>query len=237
MTDIAGISRIRELTRVLDHGRNTGQDELDRVARELTGSKNHYRPRDKTERLPLFDETGRPLGTTAPRWICHLLALRHRCVHILLVWKSPAMGDALVLQIRNWDKDDSPGQADISVGGHMTAAGSAEAEAAAFREMLEETGLTQEDLVGVLVKTGGYAHDESRPNDNFFNSEWRDVYIARIDPARFSRIHFQDGEVAGMLLVPLTGADRLLKQDHLPMASALVKSLPVCLEFLKNRAQ
>jgi hypothetical protein len=181
-------SRLDELRQLLSHGEGISQAKLNEIAVELETEKARLRPNDKTEPLPLFDTHGKPLGTTAPRWICHLLALRHRCAHILLLWKSPALGEALVLQIRDWNKDDSPGQIDISVGGHMKAGESTASEDTALAEMLEETGLTVNDLEGELRSVGGYAFDESRPEENFWNSEWRDVYVARVKQDRFGSI-------------------------------------------------
>ena len=158
--------RIDKLRSTLAHGEGVSQEQLDEIAKELTPRKDKLRPKDKTEVLPLFDAHGNPLGTTAPRWICHLLALRHRCAHILLLWRSPALGDMLVLQIRAWGKDDSPGHVDISVGGHMSIKDSSSAKQTAFTEMLEETGLMPEDLQGDLEHVGGYPFDKPRPEDN-----------------------------------------------------------------------
>ncbi len=229
-------SRIKELRGTLTHGEGVPQEQLNEIAEELTPYKDELRPKDKTEVLPLFDTHGNPLGTTAPRWICHLLALRHRCAHILLLWISPALGDALVLQVRDWEKDDSPGRIDISVGGHMTSHRSEAAEDTAFAEMLEETGLTREDLDGPLHPVGGYPFDGSRPGENFWNSEWRDVYVGHVQQDRFGRIRFPDGEVAAVVLVPVTHARRLLRQDVIPLASALQESLPKCLESMEKIA-
>lgn len=227
-------THLEELRLVLSHGEGISQDSLNKIASELETEKARLRPNDKTEPLPLFDTHGKPLGTTAPRWICHLLALRHRCAHILLLWKSPALGEVLVLQIRDWNKDDSPGHIDISVGGHMKASEAASAEDTAFTEMLEETGLTRDDLEGALQWVGGYSFDESRHEEGFWNSEWRDVYVARVKQDRFGRIRFPDGEVAGVVVIELRKANRLLEQVSIPMASALRGSLPKCLESLQK---
>jgi hypothetical protein len=187
------MDRIRQLRVSLAHGKAVPQSQLDTVVAELAPMKPSLRPGDKVEPLPLYDETGQCIGTQAPGWLCHVSDLRHRCAHVLLVWRSPTMGDALVLQIRNWDKDDSPGRVDISVGGHMTVADST-AEEAALAKMVQETGLLTNDLEGPLEYVGGYAFDEERPSDNFFNSEWRDVYVAKVRHDRFGAIQFPDGE-------------------------------------------
>ena len=224
--------RIEELRSSLAHGKGISQQQVNEVAAELNPAKELFRPTDKNEALPLFDDQGQQLSTTAP--LCHLLALRHRCVHILLLWNSPAMGDVLVLQIRDWQKDDSPGHLDISVGGHMTSCGSSAAEDTAFSEMLEETGLTSEDLEEPLKPVGGYPFDECRPKENFHNSEWRDVYIGRLSADAIGKVRFPDGEVAGVVLVPISDAGSLLEQEKVPMASALRKSLPKCLGVLEH---
>jgi len=106
-----------------------------------------------------------------------------------------------------------------------------EAENAALAEMLQETNLTIDDLEGHrLYPVGGYPFDEDpRPAENFYNSEWRDVYVGYVKPDRLERVKFPDGEVAGVMLVPLKEAKQLLQQQILPMASALTESLPVCL--------
>ncbi len=235
MRYVVNDSRIDQLRHQLRHGQGITQEELDRVSAELAPAKDKLRSIDNTEALPLFDRQGRELGTTAPRWICHLLALRHRCSHILMIWRSPSLGDVLLLQIRDWSKDDSPGHVDISVGGHMTSQRSSSQEYTAFAEMLEETGLDPSDLDGQLQPVGGYAFDESRVEDNFHNSEWRDVYVARVRQDRFGKICFPDGEVAGLVLVPLSHARQFLGQATIPMASALKESLPSCLQLLERR--
>ncbi len=232
MTHTIDDSRIEELRDKLVHGEGIGQQELSAIVAELTPAKDDFRPKDKMELLPLFDRGGHRLGTTAPRWICHLLALRHRCAHILIIWKNPVLEDVLVLQIRDWNKDDSPGHVDISVGGHMITEDSNSAEDTAFAEMLQETGLTPSDLDTPLEHVGGYPFDESCPNKKFYNSEWRDVYIGRVKQESFGKIRFPDGEVAALVLVPLRDAQKLLRQDIIPMASALAKSLPKCIEYL-----
>ncbi len=233
MAQLIHASDIAALRGSLYNGRDTSQPELDRLAEqlELAGAKQKFRPIDKVEPLPLFSERGEALGTTAPRWMCHLLALRHRCAHILLLWRSPSLGDTLVLQIRDWSKDDSPGQLDISVGGHMTQPDSGSAQDTALTEMFQELSLAPSDLEGTFKNVGGYSFDEERPQEHFFNSEWRDIYIGNLREAAISKICFPDGEVAGLVLVPLRDAARLLDQSNIPIASALKASLPRCLEM------
>jgi len=238
------MTRLWELQDLVQHGEALDQAQLDRVIQELTPQKSSIRPKDKDEPLPLITSAGEATGAEAPRWICHALGLRHRCAHVLLIWRSGTMGDVLILQIRSWSKDDSPGKLDITVGGHMTAI-EKDVEKAALTEMLQEVGLDLDDLVDrKLHLVDGYPFDEEpRPAENFFNSEWRDVFIGFVRDESFGKIHFPDGEVAGVALFPSTEAAGLLRQEQvitkvvLQVASALKHSLPRCLEYLNQGKQ
>lgn len=111
----------------------------------------------ETESLVLVDGLGRRLEPVrqAPRWLCHLLALRHRAVHVLMSWDSPKLGRMFVCQVRSWTKRDYPGFIDISVGGHVV--GLADPRQSALAEMQEEMGVGPSDLVaGELTLVGGY---------------------------------------------------------------------------------
>ena len=227
---------LERLRAELNHGSDVSQARLDSIAAALAPAKAALRPTDKSESLPLFSIEGRPLGTTAPRWLCHLLALRHCCAHVMLEWRSPTLGDVVVLQMRAFEKDDSPGRIDISVGGHMTE-NRLDSTAAAMAEMLEETGLTLADLEEVPRLIASYAYDEAREADKFWNHEWRDVYIARMKEDAIKRIHFSDGEVAAVVLVGLSDASRMLRQTVVPLASALKESLPRCLAWLSRQSR
>ncbi len=226
-----------KLREELSHGEEIQQNRIDQVVFELNPFKYQLKPDDKAELLPLIDSHGKSLGTMAPRWICHLLGLRHRCAHILLLWKSPALGDTMILQIRSWNKDVAPGKIDISVGGHLKAEDSGIAEKTAFNEMLEEIALTANDLDGPLQYIGGYSSNESHPEDCFWNSEWRDVFIGYVKQDQVGQIHFADGEVAGLVIVELSKAQDLLDQCLLPLASALRESLPICLQAFMNKGR
>ncbi len=232
------VNRIEELRHELARGAGATQARLDSIAAEMQPQKAALRPGDKDELLPLFDGQGKPTGMNAPRWICHVLGLRHCCADVLLIWRSPTMGDTLLLQIRSWDKDDSPGRLDISASGHMKVADPS-SEATALAEMRQETNLSIDDLrEKKLHSLGGYACDEPpRPAESFFNSEWREVYLAYVTDEGFRKIDFPDGEVAGVAIFPLKDAPRLLTQTSLPLASSLVHSLPVCLAHLNADRQ
>jgi hypothetical protein len=226
-------TRLDALRRRAAQGEGFDRKELEAITTELLPYHSLLRPGDKSEILPLVDRAGRLTGLEAPRWICHIVGLRHICAEVLLLWPSPGLGDAMILQIRSWSKDDAPGQLDMSVGGHLQASWSGTMAAAAFREMHEETGLAPEDLEGPLQRAGGYCVDEAHPQENQWNAEWREVFIGRIRAGRLGRIHFTDGEVAGLMIIELARAEELLRQRVIPLASALRGSLPLCLSFLK----
>ncbi|MEZ0228484.1 MAG: hypothetical protein ACAI25_07645 [Planctomycetota bacterium] len=69
------------------------------------------------EPFPLLDARFEERGLAAPRWLCHLLGLRHASAHVVLV----APNGLVVLQKRSRAKDTAPGLLDTSVGGHVGA--------------------------------------------------------------------------------------------------------------------
>lgn len=221
---------LRDLRRRLAHGDNATQEELDEIVAAWESRRKQLRPGEKSEAFSLVDSQGVPNGLTAPRWLVHLLALRHRCAHVLVRWEAEGLGRVLVLQVRSWTKPDSPGHVDISVGGHVV--GDATPEDTAYGEMEEELGVSRADLVGgELIGKGGYANPpEERPSKNFYNCEWRDVYIADLLPERFGRLNFRDKEVVGIYLCPESqGMNLVDNRAGVPVASGLRYSLPKCL--------
>ena len=188
-------------------------------------------PAKEEESFLLVDDQGRPLAPDryAPRWFCHLVALRHRAAHVQLHWQSPKLGPTLVCQVRSWDKNDFPGHIDLSVGGHVV--GDRAPGDAALIEMDEELGLSVTDLTEPkLHYLGGYECLNQVRANSFYDREWRDVYCAEIRSLR--AIAFKDEEVVGIYLCPVSHARSLLAQEVIPVAHGLRKSLPLCLEFL-----
>jgi isopentenyldiphosphate isomerase len=209
----------------LKSGDSASQAELDQLQTTLAG----YQPQKKSEEeiFHLVDTQGKPTGLSAPRWLCHLLGLRHRSVHVLLEWESPSLGNVFIFQVRSWQKADYPGCVDISVGGHVTADGnSVNVIDAAYREMKEELGLGPEDLLGKeLVRRAGYAVSGGDESRNFFNAEWCEVYTGLLDNDGFHKLNFLDAEVVGIYLCPEAGAKRFLEQEIIPIAAGLKASL------------
>lgn len=175
-------------------------------------------PKEKVEPLDLVDSQGQPTGVRAPRWLCHLLALRHAVAHVVLRLRT-VENTMLLLQVRSWTKADSPGHLDISVGGHVKC-GASIADTA-HGEMSEETGFELADLQGHQLRKAHAYSGYNFTGDWFHNSEWCEVYEGDVLPASFTKLHFTDGEVVGLYLCPLAQARDLLNQSGFPIASAL----------------
>ena len=217
-------------------GDKATQKDLDKICKKWDPHKEILRPGEKNELFRLFSDIGKPYELVAPRWLCHFFKLRHKCVHVLLRWTEPMLGNVFVLQIRSWDKADSPGYVDISVGGH-TPESDCDDENNAYREMKEEIGLVKKDLSHELLSCGGYVFDEEREDDNFYNSEWRKVYVADINTEALKKIRFKDNEVVGLYLCPEMEIKNLIdckKNKSIPIASALRGSLTKCIKFLNG---
>lgn len=193
-------------------------------------------PDDKAEELfDLCDAHGTPTGIMAPRWLCHLLELRHRVTHIIL--RSPQ--NLLVLQVRSPDKADWPNHIDTSVGGHVRA-GESFLEAGIV-EMEQELGLPADDLAsylveGTLVRVGEpYERIDHRPgNPPFRNRQVSQIYAGQLTPSGLARIHFRDGEVSALYLCTDAEAQRLLEAGT-RIAPGLAHSLPRYLACYRRR--
>ena len=211
----------------LSYGDNTTQSELDLLHDRLSA----YKPlADAADEIfSLVDSQGKITELKASRWLCHLLGLRHKSVHVLLQWQSPSMGNVFIFQVRSWRKSDSPGHLDISVGGHVTAdTVSPLGVDSAYREMKEELGLDRNDLIDKeLLFRAGYKSYDQDESQGFYNAEWRDVYVGVLE--NLNKLGFSDGEVVGLYLCPESEAENLLSQTFIPLASALRLSLPLCL--------
>ena len=223
-------AELASLRAAFDKGANISQDRIDELSAIWI---ERIRPVAKeTELLVLVDDHGRPFLPVrkAPRWLCHLLSLRHKAVHVLLEWNSPRLGRVFICQVRSWTKADYPGFVDISVGGHRV--GDLESRQAALIEMQEEIGVSASDLVADLTLVGGYDCLNEAVRRVFHDAEWRDVYIAQV--RSLDAVRFTDGEVVGIYLCPQAEARNLLAQDRIPIANGLRLSLPIYLKYLEG---
>jgi len=174
-------------------------------------------------RLPLVDPGGRPTGLKAPRWLCHLLGLRHLCVHVVLRWEgstaaATAPGPMLVLQVRSFSKREWPGCLDL-VGGHVE--GDQTPEEAAYAELEQELGLSYKHLKAELTPLGSYPSYDAPPETGLCDAEWRKLYLGELTPRALEEVGFRDGEVAGLCLWPEREIFYLLEQEKIPLASGL----------------
>ncbi|NKB68386.1 MAG: NUDIX domain-containing protein [Candidatus Latescibacteria bacterium] len=224
MPEEPGLHYLPALRQRLAHGDATSQEELEALSLRLGPLKKSYRPGEADEKLALVDGSGQLNGLQAERWLCHLLGLRHRSVHILLYWDSPGLGRVLLLQIRSWSKLQSPGHIDISIGGHID--GQTSPGQAAQRELHEELGLLPTDLEGGLQRLTTYFCYVEEPASHTFDAEWCHLYTGALTTTALERIGFADGEVVGLYACPQGEARGLLAQRHLPLASGLRYSLP-----------
>lgn len=197
---------------------------IDEITSALADKKDIYLPGEPDEYLDIVDKNGNLTGITCPRWICHLLALPHTVIHILLTWNSTAIGPVMICQVRSWNKSDSPGQVDITVGGHIKSG--TDKLKAAYTEMSEEIGLTQNDILNPLQQVAQYKCTCGHEKNNLHDNEYRFCYSGRIKTNAMENIHFKDSEVVGIYLCPILEARNLLEQKFLPIARGLRYSLP-----------
>ena len=188
------------------------------------------------EPFDVCDPYAQPTGVTAPRWLCHLLGLRHRATHILL--RSPQ--DLLVLQVRSPTKADWPDHIDTSVGGHVRA-GQSFLEAG-LAEMEEELGLPAQRLAtflvgGTLEKVGApYERYDLRPGVlPFRNRQVNQIFAGQLTPQGLAAIHFRDGEVSALYLCSDGEAQRLV-EEGLRVAPGLIHSFPRYLAWRRGPA-
>jgi len=215
------------LRKALQHGEQATQEQIDVLCRTWEP---RITPAHKDrELLAVVDDRGQAYQPErfAPRWLCHLLGLRHLTAHVVLRWQSPSLGTTYVLQVRGWDKDYLPGYLDTAVGGHIK--GRASPEEAAYQEMQEELGIARSDLVGQrIVPVGQYGTvDDHR--DDFYDVEWHAVYLGEV--ADLDGVRFADGEVVGLYLCPAPEVENLVRQEVIPVPDLLKIILPRCLEM------
>lgn len=199
------------------------QEIINKHVEKLKEYKEYLRPNDKDELLEIVQPNGESLDFVAPRWFCHLLGLRHKCIHLLLRWNN-----FIILQTRDWNKVDNPGYLDLSVGGHIIDKDTA--IKSAYKEMNEELGLNKSDIMRLFYRRtlhhiSGYSFSEINERNNFYNNEWCEVYSAELQLDSISNIKFSDGAVVGLYLCPIDQIGNLLSQDKIKLTDAVKKGL------------
>jgi len=200
---------------------------VNRLKVEFHNERKRLLPNEKTENIDIVDLRGQKTGVSAPRWLCHLVGLRHTSAHVCLYYRNKH-SKMFILQVRSWTKADSPGHLDVSVGGHVKA-GKSSLETA-WSEMREELGLSRSE-----ISSGSLTHRFEYPTFNsdgryFHNNEWCDVYTAEIQPVMLRSLHYDDGEVVGSYLCPESELRNLLVRSQFPVAAALK-------DFIKHKVE
>jgi isopentenyldiphosphate isomerase len=215
---------VQKARSALKNNNEIKQQEIDAIYSKVRPYSGLFLHGEKNELLNWVNSAGLMTDVKGPRWLFHLLGLRHKTSHILLHFNSPALLKVLVLQVRSWSKFDEPGHLDVSVSGHVTE--DFTAEESAYREMQEEIGLKKEDLRSALQWQFSYENFVSSPEINFYNLEWHEVYTAEINISTLARINFNDNEVVALYLHPFSQVKNLLTQKSIKLASGLKNTLP-----------
>lgn len=180
----------------------------------------HHEPFD------LVTSDGETTGVVAPRWLCHLLGLCHRTVHLVL--RTPQ--DWLALQMRG-QHVDWPGQLDLAVTGHVRAGLSW--QQAMQREAAEELGLDLTPLAGMITADGlmavGWPYrrcEADSLNPPVHICHVTQVFTATLTPAGLANLRFADGEVVGLYLASSDEVNRMMEETPDRLAPGLVQSWP-----------
>lgn len=185
----------------------------------------------REEPFDLVTSEGEPTGVHAPRWLCHLLGLCHRTVHVVL--RTPQ--DLLLFQVRS-ARVDWPGRIDLAVTGHVRAGLSW--EDAAHHEAAEELGLDTGPEAGMLVAPGlrpvealhrRRATDSVNPPVHICHLTR--LYAGTLTATGLSHLRFADGEVSALFLCTPAEATRLLAEEPERLAPGFSQSLPRYLAF------
>lgn len=183
-------------------------------------------PAREEEPFDLVTPAGEPTGVTAPRWLCHLLGLCHRTVHLAL--RTPQ--GLLVLQMRSRHVRNWPRLLDLAVTGHVRAGLSP--WDALHHEAEEELGLNLSPAAGFLLPPGPRFVDRYRRQESDSVNPPEHIchlthlYAATLTADGLARLHFADGEVDGLYLCSPAEAARLVAEERQRVAPGLAQSLP-----------
>jgi isopentenyldiphosphate isomerase len=136
------------------------------------------------ELIEIWDQTGKPTGTTALKSEAHKNGWFHPTIHLWLYTKN----GQVLLQKRAQNKDTFPGLWDVSVAGHILAGETP--VSSALREAKEELGLSLE--AGNLEFMGRYTSEQKHPGE-ILDREFQYVYFAELPtPLEGLKINFEE---------------------------------------------
>jgi isopentenyldiphosphate isomerase len=158
------------------------------------------------------------------RWLCHLIGVRHRTVHLFI--DHPQTDNYTLIQVRGLGKVESPGCFDLPAAGHI--AGLALTTDTLLKELEEELGLDPNDIVN-LEQIGCYEYQGVEDGPAAHNIELRTVFRSRLKADRLDGIRFVDGEVAAVCLFTMRELKVLLGTFPEMVASGLRASFPIYL--------
>jgi|SRR3989344_4875104 len=145
--------------------------------------------------VDVLDEKGNKTGEAKSMNEIHARGLWHRAVHVWFVNSK----NELLLQLRAKDKINYPNMWDISAAGHVDSG--EEPEESALREIKEEIGL---DLSREKLEKIGEIKQQSVINNNtYFDNEFNDVYLVRMD-LDLDHLKLQPDEVAKLRYVSIS---------------------------------
>lgn len=164
-------------------------------------------------------------GTLAvARWLAHLVGLRHRVIQLFL--DLPGQTDVTCVQVRSFEKYNSPGCFDMPVGGHVKVGTSV--QQSLVDEVAEELGLVLDRDVAGIHMLGTYSVDdvcrESLPD--YFDVEHTTVFKGQLVSGAWERLRFVDGEVAALAVFRVSELATLLRDFPERVGGGLRDSFP-----------
>ena len=180
------------------------------------------------ERMLLLDKNGDFNGQKAPRWLCHLIGLRHGTVHIIL-WSAHSQ-PRILFQLRSRMKKDFPLNIELSVTGHIGMEN--DWLVSAYREMQEEIGLTAENLAGNLIFVGNNFISYDDDKNNFHDREFVKIYTQRLRPSGIASLSPSENEVEKIYFISEDNISGIYAEFK--VAPGLKHTFPLYMSWLSN---
>jgi isopentenyldiphosphate isomerase len=168
-----------------------------------------------------LEQGERPILLIA-RWLCHLVGIRHRAVHLFI--DHPTLDDYTLVQVRGVDKFESPGRFDLPSAGHVVCLEST--VDTLFKELEEELNWTRDDIQGPEM-VGSYNYSEPLSTPGLRNVEFRVVFRSHLKTDCLLKARFVDREVAAISVFKLSEIEAMITNFPDRVASGLKESFPV----------